>query len=67
MDAKTICDICIRNGLPLQHMLMDEKYCGLEQGVGILEGKYRISSDVEDYNFVCTYFTKGKSHYKIFR
>lgn len=54
----TICDICILHDLPLRIKSKQYTYCcGIDMGLGILEGEYRKPAPVEfdDHNFLCTY------------
>lgn len=64
---KTICDICIINGLPLHKIDGVQTYCKLDQGLGVLEGIHRIESNNDIYNFFCDYKSARVNHSKIFR
>lgn len=59
-DIKTICDLCVRAGLPLRMIGRrdGEYWCKLEDGMHFLEGKYRSANtgdNVYNPNFRCTY------------
>jgi hypothetical protein len=63
-DTATICDLCIMNDMYLRirgRSDTDERrgrvyYCGLDQGLGPLEGAYRLVNNDDCYNpnFICT-------------
>jgi hypothetical protein len=65
MNNITICDICIFHNLPLQKKWQTFVYCNIEQGLGVLEGKYRkMTIDEEDFNFECIYKRIGLNENK---
>ena len=63
----SICSVCIAHNLPLRALHGGVVYCNLDQGLGVLEGIYRIpTKDNDEYNFFCVY-KRQSTHSNIFK